>query len=100
MTLRFSDKPVLSYGGNQGSVADIWQRFPQGAQPIATAPERTSTPIIGHEANGASHWMLHHHNGWQKLESFRDWRDPGRVNWRMTGQYLNPVAWSYPQKKA
>jgi len=99
MTLRFSDKPQLQYSG-QGSASDVWRRFPQGAQPIATAPERTSQPIIGHEANGASHWMLHHYNGWQKLESFRDWRDPGRVSWRMTGQYLNPVAWSYPQKKA
>jgi len=40
MTLRFSDKPQLIYGGNQGSVSNLWQRFPQGAQPIATAPER------------------------------------------------------------
>ena len=97
MTLKFSDKPQLNYGGN--SAAAIWQRFPQGAQPIASAPESASQPIVGHEANGVSYWMLHHHGGWQSLEPSRDWRD-GRVSWRLTGKYVNPVAWSMPQKKA
>jgi len=100
MALKFSDKPQLDYGGNQGSVANIWRRFPQGAQPIQTAPERSATPVIVYEPNGQSHWALHHNGAWRKLEAFKDFRD-GSVSWRMNGTEIsNPVAWSLPQKKA
>jgi len=100
MTLKFSNKSQLNDGGNQGSVANIWRRFPQGARPIATAPERTATPIVVHEASGASHWALHHNGAWRKLAPFKDYRD-GSVSWRINGTSIsNPVAWSMPQKKA
>jgi hypothetical protein len=97
MSLKFSDKPQLNYGGN--SAADIWRRFPQGAQPIATAPERSGTPVIVYEPSGAGHWAMHHNGAWQKLSAFKDWRD-GNVRWRMCGESIpHAVAWSYPQKK-
>ena len=100
MSLKFSDKPQLHGGDGQGSVANIWRRFPQGAQPIATAPERTATPIVVYEANGQGHWALHHNQAWRKLAPFKDFRD-GSVSWRIDGTEIpNPVAWSMPQKKA
>ena len=98
MALKYASTPQL-HSGNRGSVADIWQRFPQDAQPIATAPERTSQPIIVMEANGHQHWALHHKGAWQKLEPFKDWRS-GAVSWRMCGESIpQPVAWSMPRKK-
>jgi len=97
MTLKFLAKSQLT--GNQGSAADIWQRFPQGAQPIATAPERSGSPIQVFETNGTAHWALHHNGAWRKLVPFKDWRS-GAVSWRMDGtQIPHPVAWSMPQKK-
>ena len=97
MTLKFSDRPQVHYGNR--SASDIWQRFPQGAQPIATAPERTSQPIIVMEANGHQHWAINHRGAWQKLEPFKDWRS-GTVTWRMCGESIaQPVAWSMPRKK-
>jgi|SRR5215471_15051319 len=100
MTLRYSDKPQLIYGNQQGSVSNFWQRFPQGAQPIASAPERTSQPIVVYETNGLPHLALHYNNTWRKVVAYKDWRD-GSVSWRMDGTEIgNPVAWSYPQKKA
>src|SRR5215475_2649447 len=98
MSLKISDKPQLHYG-NQGSANDIWKRFPAGAQPIATAPERTSQPIVVYEPNGTGHWALHHNGAWRKLAPFKDFRD-GSVRWRMDGtEVSNAVAWSPPQKK-
>ena len=98
MTLKFAPTPQVFYNGDP--TVSTWSRFPQGTQPIATAPERTSQPLIVHEANGRQHWALHHHGAWQKLEPFQDWRT-GSVSWRMSGQSIpNPVAWSMPQKKA
>ena len=96
MTLKFSDRPQLHYG-QQG--ANPWARFPQGAAPIATAPERSSQPIIVHEANGHQHWALHHNGAWRKLSPFKDFKT-GAVSWRMDGtQINNAVAWSLPRKK-
>jgi len=98
MTLKFSDKPQVHYG-DQGSAADIWQRFPQGAQPIATPPERSGSPVWVMQANGMGDWALHHNGAWRKLVPFKDWRDPGRVSWRMDGtEIVNPVAWSMPKR--
>ena len=97
MTLKFSNKPQLNYSGNQGS--NLWNRFPQGAQPIATAPERTAQPVVIHQANGQGHWGLHYQGAWRKVAPFKDWRD-GSVRWRMDGTEIsNPVAWSMPQRK-
>jgi hypothetical protein len=96
MVLKFSDRPQLNYGGNQP--ASPWNRFPQGSQPIASAPESTSTPVIVTQANGHSHWALHYQNAWRKISPFKDWRT-GAVSWRMDGtEITNPVAWSYPKR--
>jgi len=98
MVLKYASTPQLHYGGNQGSVSDVWRRFPEGARPIATAPE-TATPIVVYEPNGTGHWALHHNGAWRKLAPFKDFRD-GSVRWRMDGTEIShPVAWSMPRKK-
>jgi hypothetical protein len=98
MSLKFSDKPQLHYG-DQGSAANIWQRFPAGSQSIATAPSRSATPIVVYEPNGQGHWALHHNGAWRKLSPFKDSRS-GSVSWRMDGTEIsNAVAWSLPQTK-
>jgi len=85
MSLKFLDKSQIQSGG----ASDIWQRFPQGAQPIATAPQNTSTPILVHEANGQGHWALHHNGAYRKLAPFKDWKT-GAVSWRMDGTSRSP----------
>jgi hypothetical protein len=98
MSLKYSDKPQLSYGGDQGSASEIWRRFPQGSQPIATAPERTSTPIVVYEPSGQGHLALHYNQAWRKVAPFQDWRT-GSVSWRMDGTVIpNAVAWSLPKR--
>jgi hypothetical protein len=97
MVLKFCDKPQVNYGG-QGS--DKWQqRFPADAQPIASAPECSATPILVYEPNGTGNWALHHNGAWRKVAPFKDWRT-GAVSWRMDGALIdNPVAWTLPRKK-
>jgi hypothetical protein len=94
MSLKFSDKPQVY----RSQAASPWARFPQGAQPIATAPQQSATAIQVHEADGKTHWALYHQNEWRKLAPFRDHKS-GAVTWRMNGERVNrPVAWS-PRKK-
>jgi hypothetical protein len=93
MTLRYTDKP---YGGQ--TTGDNWRtRFPQDAQPIATAPERSAQPILVYEPNGAAHWALHHNGTWRELKPYKDSRD-GSVQWRMDQTINNPVCWSLPRR--
>ena len=95
MVLKFRDTPQT---GNQGP-SNPWPRLPQGAQPIATAPENSATPIVVYERNGQAHWALHHRGAWQKLSPKKDWRS-GEVRWAMDGtQISNTVAWGIPRKK-
>src|SRR5262245_11315315 len=97
MSLKYSDKPQLRYGGD-GSRYDFQNRSPQGSQPIASAPENTAQPVIVIEANGHQHWAIHHRNAWRKLAPFKDHRS-GAVQWRMDGTTVpNPVAWSPPKR--
>jgi hypothetical protein len=98
MPLKFLDRPFVAR--NPRGVGDDWGgRFPQGSQPIATAPERSGTPVMVYEANGTGHWALHYHNGWKKLSPFKDSKSGG-VQWRMDGTMVsNPVAWSPPKRK-
>jgi hypothetical protein len=97
MSIRYARTPQVHYGNGQGS--NPWARFPQGAQPIASAPQRTAQPIIVYEPNGTGHWALHHGNGWKKLSPFRNSKD-GSVQWRMDGRQIsNAVAWALPRKK-
>src|SRR5262245_36739798 len=96
MVLKYASTPQVNYGGNQGS-GNPFARFPEGARPIATAPE-TSTPLIIYESNGAGHWAMHYSGAWRKLAPFKDWRT-GAVSWRMDGTMINnPVAWGMPRK--
>ena len=109
-SLKFSDKRqtfadygdarrLSDPGGRQGPAGNLWNRFPQGSQPIATAPERSGTPVWVMRANGQGDWALHHNGAWQKLAPFKDFRD-GTVRWRMSGELIpNPVAWAMPQRK-
>jgi hypothetical protein len=97
MTLKYSDKPQLSYGRATG---DDWRgRFPADAQPIATAPERSATAVLVYEPNGQGHWAMHYSGAWRKVAPFKDWRT-GSISWRMDGTEVNnPVAWSMPRRK-
>src|SRR5262245_30828054 len=98
MVLKYSDKPVLNYGGTGSKTDDLRSRFPAEARPIATAPGMSATPIIVYEANGAAHWALHYNGGWRELKPHKDFRD-GSVQWRMDAQINNPVMWAMPRKK-
>jgi len=95
MSLKYSDKPQLTYGDRRRD--SVWDRFPQGAQPIATAPEHSSQPVVVIEANGHQSWALKHNGAWRRLSSFKN-RD-GSVRWAMDGTMIpNPVAWSLPKR--
>jgi hypothetical protein len=97
MVLKFLDKPQL--GRNPSGAGDDWRsRFPEGSQPIATAPEQTSTPIVVYSADGTAQWALPHRGGWAKLQAYKDFKT-GAVSWRMNGEHVNqPVAWSSPRR--
>ena len=96
MSLKYRDKPQVNYGDQRRG--SVWDRFPQGAQPIATAPEHSSQPVVVIEANGHQSWALKHNNAWRKLSPFKDHRT-GAVQWRMDGTLIsNPVAWTLPKR--
>jgi hypothetical protein len=99
MPLKFLDRPFVARNPS-GGVGDNWRgRFPEGAQPIATAPERSGTPVWVMTADGQGSWALHYQNTWKKLSPFKESRS-GSVQWRMDGTTIsNPVAWSLPRKK-
>jgi hypothetical protein len=90
MTLRYTSRPYA--GGRQTS--NVWQRFPAGAQPIATAPVASATPVVIYDASGKSFWALSHRDSWQKLHPFKN-SHSGAVQWRMIGEPVSQaVAWS------
>jgi hypothetical protein len=98
MALRYSDKPQLNYGTNSpygGSRYDDWQnRFPRGAQPIASAPQATSTPVVVYEPSGEGHRAVYYRGQWMKLAATRD-PYTGEVHERMDGVTIrNPVMWT------
>src|SRR5215813_7600208 len=96
-SIKYASTPQLHYGPRQS--ANPWTRFPQGSQPITSAPTQSATPIVVYESNGQGHWALYHNDGWRKLSPFKDHKS-GAVNWRMDGTRIShPVAWSYPRKK-
>jgi hypothetical protein len=95
MTLKYADTPQY---GNQSPRDDWRQRFPQGAQPIASAPENASRPVWVFEPSGDGYLAVHHRGQWQKLCEDRDDRT-GTTSLRMIGEAIsNPVAWA-PQGK-
>jgi len=99
MPLKYLDRPFVARNAS-GGVGDNWRgRFPEGAQPMATAPERSGTPVWVMTANGQGSWALHHNGAWQKLQPYKDFKS-GAVSWRMCGEHISqPVAWSLPRKK-
>ena len=89
--LKYASTPQLRYGGNEQSRLRI--RAPNGAHPISTANEHTSQPVVLYEHDGKSCWGIHHNGAWRKMAPFKDWRS-GEVQWRMSGELVNPVGWS------
>jgi hypothetical protein len=94
MALRYSDTPQLHYGKQPAPNADWRQRFPASAQPIASAPTNTSTPVWVFEPDGSGFLSVHHRGQWQKMMEDRDDRT-GQTQLRMMGEAIsNPVAWA------
>ena len=96
MTLRYSDRPMLDYGGGFVSRYDhIDNRFPKNAQPMDTAPTASSQPIRVYESSGESFMSLHHKGQWWKLQSVVD-PYTRQTNWKMDSclAVRNPVRWS------
>src|SRR6266566_4987681 len=97
MSLKFSDKPQLSYAPGYSGPENPESRLPAGAMPIATAPERSGQAVIGYERDGVGRWMLHQRDTWRELNQTKDFRS-GETRWMM-GRTLNPIAWAYPARK-
>src|SRR5262245_52658346 len=99
MVLKFLGQSFVARDPRGGG-GDNWaSRFPQGSQPIATAPQHSAQPVWVMTANGQGNWALHHNGAWQKLQPFKDFKS-GAVTWRMNGEQISqPVAWSMPRKK-
>jgi hypothetical protein len=96
LSLRFSNKPVVNYGNQQ---SNPWARFPQGAQPIASAPQQSAQAIVAFEPNGKGHYAMQHRGQWIEMGPNRDSKT-GAVSWRMNGTVINAVAWMpIPRKK-
>jgi hypothetical protein len=93
MALRYSDTPQLRYGKQEAPNANWRERFPENAQPIATAPENGASPTWIFENNGDAYRSCFHRGQWQKLAPQRD-DHTGAIHWRMTGEAVaHPVAW-------
>ncbi len=98
MSLKFSDKPQLSYAPGYSGPENPESRLPAGAMPIATAPERSGQAVLVYERDGAPRWALKHQGAWRELKPYRDFRD-GSTRWGMANEISNPVAWAYPARK-
>jgi uncharacterized protein RhaS with RHS repeats len=96
--LKYSSTPQLQYGQQTSAVDRLIRKVPQGAQPIATAPQASAMPVQIIDADGKMNWCLHHRDGWRKLEPEKDSKT-GAVQWRMNGEQVRqPVAW-LPRKQ-
>ena len=90
MILKYTDRP---YGGGRQTGANVYHRFPQGAQPMHTAPQESSQPIVVHDATG-SYWCHQRRDSWRKLQPYKD-SQSGAVQWRENGEMVaHPLAWS------
>ena len=92
MALRYASTPQLLNTKQESPNANWRQRFPENAQPIATAPENAASPTWIFEPNGDAYKSLFHRGQWMKLEPEQD-RYTGGYRWRMTNRVSNPVAW-------
>jgi hypothetical protein len=97
MAIRYSDRPQLQYGsGNGQSFEQYWaERFPPHAQPIATAPEHSGSPVYIYEPSGECHVAMYKSNrGWLKMEPRKD-EYTGATHWRLTDERIaQPVLWA------
>jgi hypothetical protein len=95
MALKYSDKPVLNYGGFNSSKFDaVAGRFPNNARPISEAPTATSTPITVYEADGRGQRALFYRGNWMRVVTERDRYSGGTIT-RMDGVSIrNPIMWS------
>ena len=92
MSLKWSNKSQLNYGGQQGS-NNLWGRYPSNARPIQSAPI-TSQPLRIFDATGKSQWALHHNDCWRVLAPYKD-RYTGQTTWRMNGDMIGqPTMWA------
>jgi hypothetical protein len=102
--LKFSDRKQLREGPRLSNAPQTPQsnnisadgskynfnRFPQGMQPIATAPE--SGWFYAVRNNGENHLAVRHRGGVEKLKVHKDFRD-GAVRYRMDGAIPDAVGW-------
>jgi hypothetical protein len=93
MSLRYVSRP---YGGGRdpkSSVDQMLRQLPADAQPMASAPTNSATPIVVYDKDAKPHWALYHRNGWQKLAPFKDSKDQS-TTWRMNGDEVSQaIAW-------
>src|SRR5262249_17957247 len=95
MTLKYSNTPQLIYGDQpRSSPATGWRsRFPQEAQPIASAPVNSASPYWVFEPDGSGCLALYHQGKFQILCEEEDTKTGAR-SLRMNGSAIsNPVAW-------
>jgi hypothetical protein len=96
MSLKYTNRPQY---GSPSAVDQLRSKLPADAQPIATAPRASATPIVVYGADGKGHWALAHRDSWHKLAPYKDFRT-GAVSWRMNGEQIpHAIAWSLPRKK-
>jgi hypothetical protein len=96
MSLKYTNKPQY---GSPSPVDQLRSKLPADAQPIATAPRASATPIVVYGSDGKGHWALAHRDSFHKLAPYKDFRT-GAVSWRMNGEQIpHAIAWSLPRKK-
>src|SRR5260370_10017509 len=98
MSLKFSDRPQLN-SGSASAVDQLRSKLPADAQPIATAPRASSTPVIVYGSDVKGHWALAHRDSWHKLAPHKDFRTVA-VSWRMNvEQTPHALSRSLPRKQ-
>ena len=97
MSLKYTNKPQY---GALSAVDQLRSKLPADAQPIATAPRASATPIVVYGgSDGKGYWALAHRDAFYKLQPYKAFRD-GSVQWRMSGEQVpHAIAWSLPRKK-
>src|SRR5262249_24456083 len=95
MSLKYSNTPQLIYGDQQQrSPATNWRsRFPQEAQPIASAPVNSASPYWVFEPDGSGYLALYHQGKFQILREEEDSKTGARSLCMNGSAVANAVAW-------